>query len=117
MWAFANSTPSFACFPAARGRLNFGLAAGALAHVLMIAPLAMGHGGPLAPVLLATWGLAREPSARALELGGGGRGATLGVLPNPVMRRNLCLARPAAARLASPFLSPTVLMGGVNAFA
>lgn len=46
--------------PLAPARLNFGLAGGALAHVLLIAPLATGRGGPLAPVLLAGWGLMRE---------------------------------------------------------
>ncbi|KAI8474406.1 MAG: hypothetical protein J3K34DRAFT_407674 [Monoraphidium minutum] len=37
--------------------LNFALAAGALGHVIMLGPLAAGQGGPLAPVLLAVWGL------------------------------------------------------------
>lgn len=37
--------------------LNFGLAAGAVGHVIMLGPLAMGQGGPLAPVLLAVWAL------------------------------------------------------------
>lgn len=41
-------------------RLNFGLAAAALGHVVMLGPLALGHGGPLAPVLLATWALTSE---------------------------------------------------------
>jgi hypothetical protein len=38
-------------------RLNFGLAATAMVHVVMLAPLAMGAGGPLAPGLLAIWAL------------------------------------------------------------
>lgn len=41
-------------------RLNFGLAAAALGHVIMLGPLAAGQGGPLAPVLLAVWALASE---------------------------------------------------------
>lgn len=41
-------------------RLNFGLAAGAGVHVVMLAPLAMGGGGPLAQLLLGAWGVARE---------------------------------------------------------
>ncbi len=37
--------------------LNFGLALGAAVHVVMLAPLAAGQGGPLAPLLLGVWGL------------------------------------------------------------
>jgi hypothetical protein len=54
-------------------RLNFGLAAGATGHVLMMAPLAMGAGGPLSPVLLAVWALTSEPE-------GGGRQGNEGVV-------------------------------------
>jgi hypothetical protein len=94
--------------------LNFALLATGAVHVVILAPLAQGQGGPAAPALLALWGAASAFCLLLLALFW--REKELLTTRRPSKHRHQLTPNP-SQRHSQYHTHTTALLGGVNSFA